>query len=104
MSVAAGSAPRVLAALHVLLAATLLLWPVAAMPGLALHDAPRVRDDRAAQLFLAVLLACPLPVLAGGIGFWVRRRVAPLRQLLGWTALACTGPLALLVAWAIARG
>jgi len=104
MSAPVTAVPRTLLCVHVLLAASLLLWPLPAMLGLALHDAPRVRDDRAAQLFLVVLLACPLPVLAGGIGFWMRRRVAPLRQLLGWTALACTGPLALLVAWAAVRG
>ena len=85
---------RLLAAINVLLAVSLLAWPLALFFAIFLFDAPGSERDPFLLAFVAAILAYPAPVALGNIMFWTKRNVATIRSLRNWTLVSSTGPVA----------
>lgn len=73
-------------------AASLLLWPIAAMTSPMLFDAPGSDSNiLTVSVFWSILLY-PLPIVFAGIAYWRRRKTITLSRLWVYTVICLMSP------------
>lgn len=87
-----------LAAVNVLVAVSVLAWPLGLFMLLFVHDAPGSESNRWLDALAVAVLLYPVPVVVGNVLFWRRRKREPVGQLVRYTLLTTCGPGLLLLA------
>lgn len=92
---AGGIAARVaLAVINLLLAGSLLIWPLLLLPSMMMFDAPHSTEDGFAVALFALIWLYPASVVIGGVGFLVSlARGLRLRTLVVWTCISLVDPM-----------
>lgn len=88
-----------LAAINLLLGATVLAWPLGLFMTAFLFDAPGSTASVLTWALALSILLYPMPVLAGNVLFWRQRTRASVKRLTAYTALTLSGPLLIPVAY-----
>ena len=86
----------VLACVNVLLALTLLLWPILCLVTVFLFDAPGSDHNPITMALALAMLGYPAPILVGNVGFWRRFKQPGQSSLFKYTAIGLAGPAVLL--------
>ena len=90
---------RVLSIINLLLAATLLAWPLGLFIVLFMFDAPGSASSVVTDALAWSIVAYPVPVVAGNMAYWARRKVETVERLRLYTAVTVSGPVLVLVAY-----
>ena len=90
---------RLLSIINLLLAATLLAWPLGLFMVLFMFDAPGSASSVVTDALAWSIVAYPVPVVIGNIAYWVRRKEKTVEQLRFYTAVTLSGPVLVLVAY-----
>lgn len=92
-----------LAIANIVLALTLLAWPLGLLLLVFMFDAPGAETSPWTKAAAWSILLYPVPVVAGTIGYWRNRKETTLQRRARYTLLALCGPgLVVLVFAAIA--
>ena len=88
---------RLLATINVLLAISLIAWPLALFFAIFLFDSPASRGDPILLVFATTILAYPAPIVLGNIMFWSKRKTATSSTLRNWTLVSCASQVSFLL-------
>lgn len=90
---------RSLSIINLLLATTLLAWPLGLFMVLFMFDAPGSASSVVTDALAWSIIAYPVPVVAGNIAYWIRRKDETVEQLRIYTAVTLSGPVLVAVAY-----
>lgn len=89
----------VLSTINLLLATTLLIWPVGLFMVLFMYDAPASASSAVTDALALSIVAYPVPVVIGNLAYWLRRKRETVERLRLYTAVTLSGPVLVLVAY-----
>lgn len=90
---------RLLSLINLLLAATLLAWPLGLFVVLFMFDAPGSASSIVTGALAWSIVAYPVPVVIGNIAYWAKRKNETVEQLRLYTAVTLSGPVLVLIAY-----